>query len=179
MDKEKLKEIAKSCAKLVQTAENKSRTMMEMKTMWKRVKEVENLYEKEMCDWGAQEAIMMLQYIETVNNNAKMSTWATQKRLLSVLQKTLYDKGYAKWTKNGALHLLAKTSLNTKIKQEANTAISSQRITTKQMILPTKEEIKRVGVKLYLETKKDDAYTVLRNVTYIAWVIWKLPLNCA
>ena len=169
---DKISEIQKWSQDRVTVAMKKSRTVTQMSTMWERIMEwAKHIRNEDLDSWGAPEAIQLIRYVETIGKN-EYTTWASQHNTLAMFQKTMLDKGYHRWVRDGERFKAAVTTLNRVQKDESKTEISKHRITKKQSGELKSYEIEKIAAKLFIVAKeeKGTAYELLRCMQYATWV---------
>lgn len=157
----------------VTQAKKKSRTVSSMKVMWNRILDwARQSHQEDLNTWGSEEAIQLVFFVEkeVKKKTKKIMTWASLKNTLVIFQKTMLDKGYQGWFREGPRYKMAKTTLSKIINDESKTSISKQRITEKQTSDLSKEEIQMIAMKLFLKTMQEPAYEILRKCQYASWV---------
>ena len=171
LSSDKINEIQKWSEERVTVAMKKSRTVSQMSTMWERIQEwSKHIQNEEFESWGASEAIQLIRYVETVGKK-EYTTWQSQHNTLALFQKTMWDKGYHGWVKEGERHKAAVTTLNRIQTDESKTEISKHRITKKQSGELKCYEIEKVAAKLFMAAKeaRGTAYELLRCMQYATW----------
>ena len=156
----------------VQKAKTKSRTVNQMKVMWRRIKDwADRSNQRNIESWGPEMAIQVIYVMEKETSNpSKLMTWASLNNALVIFRKSMVEQGYHDWHKDGAKYKMAKTTLKRIINDESKTSISKHRVTKKQSSDISKAETEMVAMKLFLRTRERNAYQLLRKCQYASWV---------
>ena len=156
----------------VENAKTKSRTVNQMKVMWKRIRDwADKSNQRILKNWGPENAIQVIYFMEKgTSNPSKLMTWASLTNALVIFRKSMFEHGYHDWHKDGAKYKMAMTTLKRIINDESKTSISKHRVTKKQSSNISKSETEMVAMKLFLRTRERNAYQLLRKCQYAGWV---------